>query len=160
MAGYGAGWLSLAASWATSLEMASCTGADAEYGVMTFVVFGLYTNTVFSQNIFLFSFGVFLPYFKKHFNAGSGEISTVNSIQMGVTFASGNFSLILMMIIQICVTFVSGDYILIRMILMIIKKLYGMTVVQMLGIFMKDNFRSNCQLDDQQVWVEDHHCYR
>ena len=40
---------------------------------------------------YLSSFGVFLPYFKEHFNAGSGEISTVNSIQMGVTFASGNY---------------------------------------------------------------------
>ena len=43
------------------------------------------------SHIYLFSFGVFLPYFKEHFNAGSGEISTVNSIQMGVTFASGNY---------------------------------------------------------------------
>ena len=42
------------------------------------------------SHIYLSSFGVFLPYFKEHFNAGSGEISTVNSIQMGVTFASGN----------------------------------------------------------------------
>ena len=44
MAGSGAGWLSLDASWATSLEMASCTGADAdadadaEYGVMIWFV--------------------------------------------------------------------------------------------------------------------------
>ena len=126
MAGSGAGWPSLDASWGISLEMASCTGADAEYGVMTFVVFGLYTNTVASFGVFvqfansylqhaffikrfLFSFGVFLPYFKDHFNAGSGEISTVNSIQMGVTFASGN---LMIMIIQIWFTFASGNYIL------------------------------------------------
>ena len=118
MAGSGAGWPSLDASWATSLEMASCTGADAEYGVMTFVVFGLFTNTVVSFGVFvqfansylqhaffikrfLFSFGVFLPYFKEHFKAGSGEISTVNSIQMGVTFASGNLEPMMMVMVRI-----------------------------------------------------------
>ena len=53
MAGSGAGWPSLDASWGISLEMASCTGADAEYGVMTFVVFGLYTNTVASFGVFV-----------------------------------------------------------------------------------------------------------
>ena len=39
MAGSGAGWLFLDASWETLLEMASCTGADtdAEYGSMTFL---------------------------------------------------------------------------------------------------------------------------
>ena len=50
-----------------------------------------------------FSFGVFLPYFKDHFNAGSGEISTVNSIQMGVTFASGNFYLMMMVMIMLVI---------------------------------------------------------
>ena len=30
-----------------------------------------------------------MPKFKEHFGVGSAEISTVNSIQMGVTFASG-----------------------------------------------------------------------
>ena len=38
---------------------------------------------------FCFSFGVFLPKFKEYFQCGSGEVSTINSIQMGVTFASG-----------------------------------------------------------------------
>ena len=39
--------------------------------------------------IFYPSFGIFMPKFKEHFGVGSAEISTVNSIQMGVTFASG-----------------------------------------------------------------------
>ena len=33
-----------------------------------------------------------MPKFKEHFQCGSGEISTVNSIQMGVTFASGEYN--------------------------------------------------------------------
>jgi len=37
----------------------------------------------------MYSFGVFLPKFKEYFQCGSGEVSTINSIQMGVTFASG-----------------------------------------------------------------------
>ena len=37
----------------------------------------------------LFSFGVFLPVLKEYFKAGSGEVSTIISIQMGVTFGSG-----------------------------------------------------------------------
>ena len=37
-----------------------------------------------------FSFGVFLPKFKEHFQCGSGEISTIGSIQMGVCFGAGN----------------------------------------------------------------------
>ena len=41
------------------------------------------------DKIIFFSFGIFMPKFKEHFQCGSGEISTVNSIQMGVTFASG-----------------------------------------------------------------------
>jgi hypothetical protein len=39
--------------------------------------------------ISIFSFGVFIPYIKEHFNAGSGEVSTIYSIQVGVTFAAG-----------------------------------------------------------------------
>ena len=38
-----------------------------------------------------FSFGVFIPYIKEHFEAGSGEVSTIYSIQVGVTFASGKY---------------------------------------------------------------------
>ena len=38
---------------------------------------------------FMFSFGVFLPKFKEHFQVGSAEISTVNAIQMGACFAAG-----------------------------------------------------------------------
>ena len=37
-----------------------------------------------------FSFGVFLPKFKEHFQCGSGEISTIGSIQMGVCFGAGS----------------------------------------------------------------------
>ena len=40
----------------------------------------------------MYSFGVFLPKFKEYFNVGSGEVSAINSIQMGVTFASGKMS--------------------------------------------------------------------
>jgi hypothetical protein len=36
-----------------------------------------------------FSFGVFIPYIKEHFDAGSGEVSTIYSIQVGVTFGAG-----------------------------------------------------------------------
>ena len=39
--------------------------------------------------IFFFSFGIFLPKLKEYLQCGSGEVSTINSIQMGVTFASG-----------------------------------------------------------------------
>ena len=41
------------------------------------------------EYLVVFSFGVFLPKFKEYFGCGSGEVSTINSIQMGVTFASG-----------------------------------------------------------------------
>lgn len=37
----------------------------------------------------MYSFGIFMPKFKEHFECGSGEISTVNALQMGVTFAAG-----------------------------------------------------------------------
>ena len=43
-------------------------------------------------NFFFFSFGIFLPKLKEYFQCGSGEVSTINSIQMGVTFASGGLS--------------------------------------------------------------------
>ena len=58
------------------------------------------------ENVLFFSFGVFLPYFKEHFKAGSGEISTVNSIQMGVTFASGNLEPMMMVMVRIKVDFI------------------------------------------------------
>ena len=38
---------------------------------------------------YFLSFGVFLPELKKYFECGSGEVSTILSIQMGVTFGSG-----------------------------------------------------------------------
>ena len=71
MAGSGAGWLFLDASWETSLEMASCTGADAhdEYGSMTFFVFGLFT-------IKFVNFLVFLPRFKGQFDAVIRQYAT------------------------------------------------------------------------------------
>lgn len=51
-------------------------------------VFGCFMGNVIGDGV-MYSFGVFVPAFKKHFNAGSGEVSTVYSIQMGVTFAAG-----------------------------------------------------------------------
>ena len=44
----------------------------------------------FYNNIYFLSFGVFVPELKKYFDSGSGEVSTILSIQMGVTFASGS----------------------------------------------------------------------
>ncbi len=32
---------------------------------------------------------MFIPYIKEHFDAGSGEVSTIYSIQVGVTFGAG-----------------------------------------------------------------------
>lgn len=37
----------------------------------------------------MYSFGIFIPYIKEHFDAGSGEVSTIYSIQVGVTFGAG-----------------------------------------------------------------------
>jgi len=37
----------------------------------------------------MYSFGVFVPKFKEYFSTGSGEVSTVVSIQMGVCFGAG-----------------------------------------------------------------------
>jgi len=51
-------------------------------------VLGCFMGNVIGDGV-MYSFGIFLPKFKVLFNCGSGEISTVNSIQMGVTFASG-----------------------------------------------------------------------
>jgi len=51
-------------------------------------VFGCFMGNVIGDGV-MYSFGIFMPKFKEHFQCGSGEISTVNSIQMGVTFASG-----------------------------------------------------------------------
>ena len=51
-------------------------------------VVGCFMGNLIGDGI-MYSFGVFLPKFKEHFHAGSGQVSTVNSIQMGVTFASG-----------------------------------------------------------------------
>jgi len=51
-------------------------------------VFGCFMGNVIGDGV-MYSFGIFMPYFKCHFAVGSAEISTVNAIQMGVTFASG-----------------------------------------------------------------------
>jgi len=51
-------------------------------------VFGCFMGNVIGDGV-MYSFGIFMPYFKCHFGVGSAEISTVNAIQMGVTFASG-----------------------------------------------------------------------
>ena len=74
----GDGWLSLPASWGTSSGTVWCTGDNRWLRVNSKHFTGL-----------PLSFGVFLPELKKHFNAGSGEVSTIISIQMGVTFGSG-----------------------------------------------------------------------
>ena len=41
------------------------------------------------NNIYFSSFGVFIPKLKDYFGAGSAEVSTIYSIQVGVTFGSG-----------------------------------------------------------------------
>jgi len=51
-------------------------------------VFACFMGNVIGDGV-MYSFGVFLPKFKEYFQCGSGEVSTINSIQMGVTFASG-----------------------------------------------------------------------
>ena len=51
-------------------------------------VFGCFMGNVIGDGV-MYSFGVFIPKLKEHFNAGSFEISVVTSLQMGVTFASG-----------------------------------------------------------------------
>ena len=53
-------------------------------------VFGCFMGNVIGDGV-MYSFGVFLPKFKEHFQCGSAEISIVSSVQMGVTFASGRF---------------------------------------------------------------------
>jgi len=51
-------------------------------------VFGCFMGNVIGDGA-MYSFGIFLPVLKDRFNCGAAEISTVNSIQMGVTFAAG-----------------------------------------------------------------------
>jgi len=51
-------------------------------------VFGCFMGNVIGDGV-MYSFGVFLPNLKEHFNVGSFEISVITSLQMGVTFASG-----------------------------------------------------------------------
>lgn len=51
-------------------------------------VFACFMGNVIGDGI-MYSFGIFMPKLKDYFKAGSGEVSTINSIQMGVTFASG-----------------------------------------------------------------------
>ena len=52
-------------------------------------VFGCFMGNVIGDGV-MYSFGVFLPNLKEHFNVGSFEISVITSLQMGVTFASGS----------------------------------------------------------------------
>ena len=54
-------------------------------------VFGCFMGNVIGDGA-MYSFGIFLPVFKENFDCGAAEISTVNSIQMGVTFAAGKSS--------------------------------------------------------------------
>jgi len=51
-------------------------------------VFACFMGNLIGDGV-MYSFGVFLPKFKEYFNCGSGETSTINALQMGVTFASG-----------------------------------------------------------------------
>lgn len=51
-------------------------------------VVGCFMGNVIGDGV-MYSFGVFVPKFKEHFQCGSTETSIVTSIQMGVTFASG-----------------------------------------------------------------------
>ena len=51
-------------------------------------VFGCFMGNLIGDGV-MYSFGIFLPVLKDNFNCGAAEISTVNSIQMGVTFAAG-----------------------------------------------------------------------
>ena len=52
-------------------------------------VFGCFMGNVIGDGA-MYSFGIFLPVLKERFQCGAAEISTVNSIQMGVTFAAGD----------------------------------------------------------------------
>ena len=51
-------------------------------------VFGCFMGNVIGDGV-MYSFGVFVPKLKEHFNCGSGVISTVLAIQMGACFGSG-----------------------------------------------------------------------
>jgi len=51
-------------------------------------VVGCFMGNLIGDGV-MYSFGIFVPKFKDIFQCGSGEVSTINSIQMGVTFASG-----------------------------------------------------------------------
>ena len=51
-------------------------------------VFACFMGNLIGDGV-MYSFGVFVPIFKEYFKCGSGEVSTILSIQMGVTFGSG-----------------------------------------------------------------------
>ena len=51
-------------------------------------VFACFMGNLIGDGV-MYSFGVFVPIFKEYFECGSGEVSTIVSIQMGVTFGSG-----------------------------------------------------------------------
>jgi len=51
-------------------------------------VFGCFMGNVIGDGV-MYSFGIFIPYLKEYFDAGSGVTSTIYSLQVGVTFGSG-----------------------------------------------------------------------
>jgi len=51
-------------------------------------VIGCFMGNVIGDGV-MYSFGVFIPKLKEYFGAGSAEVSTIYSIQVGVTFGSG-----------------------------------------------------------------------
>jgi len=51
-------------------------------------VFGCFMGNVIGDGV-MYSFGIFIPYLKDYFKAGSGVTSTIYSLQVGVTFGSG-----------------------------------------------------------------------
>jgi len=51
-------------------------------------VLGCFMGNVIGDGV-MYSFGIFIPYLKDYFGAGSGVTSTIYSLQVGVTFGSG-----------------------------------------------------------------------
>jgi len=51
-------------------------------------VFGCFMGNLIGDGV-MYSFGIFIPYLKEYFDAGSGVTSTIYSLQVGVTFGSG-----------------------------------------------------------------------
>ena len=79
--------VSRSAGQARVARMSSVAAPDGGFwGWMA--VFACFMGNLIGDGV-MYSFGVFLPKFKEYFNCGSGETSTINALQMGVTFASG-----------------------------------------------------------------------